>query len=390
MSDTFAVTQLPQDGAELKLQYERILQVLDLVIKKIKICVCLPNFLEHSPTILGNVAECEYIRGTSAKYLRQHSSSLANFKSGDGTMINNTNPKAAPKRKTPLALDSLKIDPDMTHIVEMLYKNRKVKNVAFEKYAHLSKAKYVHITDALKMMHQIMKEKSEINAIEQIMREKSLKRAFRENIEMRTHLQAKPVEPDENLFDKVNLLNRVFLKYSLKGCDQLESFDANQPPILVPREDSETRMLTVSAISLLRQSDLSNEAKTVTSQYDAVLSEHLKIEKKLRAKRLKFETKLVSWLNKFDADTYNEQEERMDVLRNSFKEQRAQFEQLWNEKLEESLALFRINRAARIIQRFWRKYRPPQQKKQKKKTKKKKKFKGPIGKAARKLARSDR
>lgn len=72
-------------------------------------------------------------------------------------------------------------------------------------------------------------------------------------------------------------------------------------------------MTANSASSELRQKDMALDAKQATEHYQSLLDEHLANEKIVRAKRLKVETQLASWLAKYDQDI-GERQTEMEAL----------------------------------------------------------------------------
>lgn len=276
----------------------------------------------------------------------------------------------------------------MAHIVEILHKNRQVKNVALEMHAR-GNAAQVHFIGALKVMRQIMEEKSEINAVEQIMREKSLKRAFRENVELKAHLQAITRESErqkrdfqqqiENKKATLRQLRQEIVKRNAVCREEVKNVvERNEAGL---KEDRE--------VSKLRQQELASDAKAAVNLFETLVSQHLNRERKLRAKRLKTETQLSGWLAKYDFDMGDRQVELDDQLA-GFKEEGDAFNalvaklhelevtsaEIMQEKAEEeeqkmiAADFFSRTRAAKLIQRYYRAYRQ-RLRKAKKKGKKK-------------------
>ncbi|KAJ4436912.1 hypothetical protein ANN_17044 [Periplaneta americana] len=141
--------------------------------------------------------------------------------------------------------------------------------------------------------------------------------------------------------------------------------------------DSERRMISDWKESEIQQESLFNEVKTLEAKMKTMLSDHLAQEKEQRAKRLKVETQLINWLNKYDTDIgekqaeydeimagFEDEQRQMEELKEQFDTQQEEYERLMKEKAdeeqrihEEKTYLFLRSRAARRIQRYWRAYR---------------------------------
>lgn len=376
----FAIIQLPPDQAELQLQYDRVMRILDLVIEKAKICVGLPGFLAQSSKLLD--VNVDYIQAMCSKYCYRQPP----INAGEHTAH-------SVRRKTrPSALDSLRrfVDPKMTQVVEILYKNYQLKKTALEAY-HLASGESARFISCLKLMRDIVDERSKVDAVEQIMREKFLKRAYRENIEMTWHLLAMTSECERQKREfqmQIDSKNATLLGLHKEIWRRNTALKEETKLITMKNEaglaeDRET--------SKLRQLELSSDDKTVANQFENLLAQHLKSEKKLRAKRLKTETQLYGWLSKYDSDMQDRQTE-FDLQLSGYEEECNAFDALivqlneleetsksaMQEKEEEdenqrlAVNFFARNRAARIIQRCYRAYRLQFIKAKKDKKKKKK------------------
>ncbi|KAB0794197.1 hypothetical protein PPYR_13817 [Photinus pyralis] len=377
----FTIFQVPSDQAELQLQYDRVIRVLDLVIEKVKICVCLPDFLAQSSKLLD--VDVGYIQEICAKYCYRQPS----ISTGKCTA-------SSVRRKTkPSALDSLRrfVNPQMTQVVEILYKNYQLKKASLENDLLIS-GESARFVSSLKLMRDIMDERCKVNAVEQIMREKFLKSAYKENIEMKGHLLALTSEGEKQRREfnlQINSKNATLLGLQ-KEISRRNTALKEETKLIA--EKNEAGLAEDRETSKLRQQELATESKTVANQYDNLLSQHLKSERKLRVKRLKTETQLSGWLSKYDFDMQDRQAE-FDVQMSGFEEEQDAFDALvvkmneleemsasfMEEKEEEdeqqrlAVNFFSRNRAARVIQRYYRAYRFRLLKSKKKDKQKKKK-----------------
>ncbi|KAJ9596912.1 hypothetical protein L9F63_012037, partial [Diploptera punctata] len=141
--------------------------------------------------------------------------------------------------------------------------------------------------------------------------------------------------------------------------------------------DSECKMIIDLKNSKIKQERYSAEIKKLEDKFKSLLKTNLKEEKDLRAKKLKVETQLISWLSKYDADIgekqveydeimagFNEERQQMEELQEQFDVQDEEYTRLMQEKAEEEQAIFEkkmylfiCNRSARRIQRCWRAYK---------------------------------
>ncbi|KAB0794196.1 hypothetical protein PPYR_13816 [Photinus pyralis] len=369
MPDFERVKKSRNEDDDVEVQASRVLRVMNNAIAKLKIATCLPAFISDDSLLLRKYLrndEVDFIQVTCEQYI----SPL-----GQQARMTKKNSVAHPRMA--LALD-------------MIWNNMELRNLALENHGDLADPTALPLIDSIHSLTQLTETKLGQTAKEERLSRKQLRTAWYENAEMQkqlseltTKIERQGDEGESKIVQSMQLVR----SYQNKILSHIQTVKRT---IKERVENSEKTMYGESTASLVRQANLSSDAKTVTNQYEAVLSQHLNVEKKLRAKRLKVETQLANWLSKYDADMgerqaefehlddiYNRQKESMDLLRVMVAEQQAEYEALWTERLEEGLANLRVNRAARIIQRCWRKYRAKKlAAKRGKSDKKKKKKKG--------------
>lgn len=81
------------------------------------------------------------------------------------------------------------------------------------------------------------------------------------------------------------------------------------------RQESEKIMAEDNDDSIIKQGELSVEAENMKQRYQALLTENLRIEKNLRARKYKIETQLASWLTKYDQDVGDRNAEYEELMR---------------------------------------------------------------------------
>ncbi|XP_049803753.1 uncharacterized protein LOC126238522 isoform X1 [Schistocerca nitens] len=140
--------------------------------------------------------------------------------------------------------------------------------------------------------------------------------------------------------------------------------------------ESEKNMINDWRDSESRQEILQAQLIENEARFEQLLSEHLRSEKSLKAKKIKVESQLLTVLSKYDADIgdlqneldelmegFNEEKRQMRELQERFDIQEVEYIRLMTQKAEEErieherrVNFFTTSRAARIIQRAWRKY----------------------------------
>ncbi|KAK4873843.1 hypothetical protein RN001_013203 [Aquatica leii] len=214
-------------------------------------------------------------------------------------------------------LDTL-VDPRMAHVLELLWNNDAVKEKCSQNYNMLVDDNAKTLVSCVKNLRRIAQMKLPQTASEQRSRETNLKNAWEENKRMKEEITG------------IGILLNI-------------------------------KLIIAASVQ----------------HYTTVLAEHMLNEKKLRSNRLKIETQLISWLNKFDDDMQERQQQYDDIkaaydadkiemenLKALFDVQEKEYVIAMEEKAEEEARLtelmvqnFLRNHAARIIQKCWRLYR---------------------------------
>uniref|UniRef100_A0A1A9VHU2 Dynein regulatory complex protein 10 n=1 Tax=Glossina austeni TaxID=7395 RepID=A0A1A9VHU2_GLOAU len=129
--------------------------------------------------------------------------------------------------------------------------------------------------------------------------------------------------------------------------------------------------------SVARHRELEEELRVTKVNYEKIVNDNIRQEKKARAEKNKLLLQLEALIKKFDQsigekmrekivleEEYAKQKKIFDEFMITFREKEAEYEiavvqkeQEEREQQEKKVAFFIMNRAARIIQRFYRKYR---------------------------------
>ncbi|XP_043924382.1 dynein regulatory complex protein 10 [Protopterus annectens] len=161
-------------------------------------------------------------------------------------------------------------------------------------------------------------------------------------------------------------------------------------------QETEKQQKTLQKTSEGKCTKLQHEVQQLRTQLNNLIVEHRELELVLRKKKFKIETEIENWIQKYDADLGEKQEE-LEQLDAIYKEEKAQLSELQEQydvmeqeykqimedrriaqqkKEEAERELANMTRAAIFIQAFWRGYKVRKMLKGKKKGKKGKKGKG--------------
>ncbi|KAF5308044.1 hypothetical protein FQR65_LT06419 [Abscondita terminalis] len=370
------------DEFDLQIQYDRVLLVLDTLIDRIKVAICLPIFLRNNSSLMYQYLSPEdvkYVNHRCLKYVMPLTPQKSVDTSVYSILIRNIALLHTPTKLTSISqyddINSNLIDLHMKQVIDILCKNYKLKIAVQDEYKFLVDSDSVYFVNLLQQLRGIVANKITVSAAEQEKTDKALSKAWKGNKELKDNIAAttKEIGIQRRIFAKQFHVNTELiqeLKSKIRNCNdkyrsEVKNFTSN----------IEMNMVYDSETSRKIQIDLASQAKMLQQQHETLLYQHLNQEKKLHAKKSKIEQQLVSWLNKYDSDMterqieidevtegFNEERKELEALEQKFDEQLEIYQQIIGEKEEEEyeewlqiLANFVRNRAARVIQRWVRK-----------------------------------
>nr|XP_004668523.1 dynein regulatory complex protein 10 isoform X1 [Jaculus jaculus] len=166
-----------------------------------------------------------------------------------------------------------------------------------------------------------------------------------------------------------------FVIHELKNhLHQVLKFSENS--LLRTRKEAEKQQKTDFRVSQARQAKIQQEIQTLRSQYYNLVMENREVEQALRKKKYKVETEIENWIQKYDMEMGEKQDEfedlddihkeeklqleelkqRHDVLVEEFAQIRTEHEINSKKRVEAEQELVRMVRAATLIQAVWKGY----------------------------------
>ncbi|KAF5293692.1 hypothetical protein FQA39_LY03177 [Lamprigera yunnana] len=361
-----------QDTAEyvdLQIQARRVMYVLDDTIKKLRIAACLPALLENDRWLKKHFREeqMEFIHKVCAKCVISPKSHKN---------IHTTTAREVSFDEKQSKLKSAVNLPDMMKVLEMLWNRKELTENLLHCFEQIADKNSQLFINCIKSLREVAQSKLKRTASEQRAHEASLRKAWSENLEMEEKILGLQKELDnqrEYFEDRILEKKLVVFDQEKTIHDLLRSSKHDIRNIVYTFEKTMSNENNNNAVKL---QEWAQNTKISTQHYEELLSEHLKSEKKLRKKRLQVESRLLNWINKFDEDMeerrqqyesikigYEYEKSEMQALQELFAKQEEEYTILMAEKASKAEKLqmekqsrFIRNRAARIIQRFWRAY----------------------------------
>ncbi|XP_030755326.1 dynein regulatory complex protein 10-like [Sitophilus oryzae] len=364
---------------ELRIQADRVMYSLNKTISVLNVLAHLPFILQNKGELIVESfipEERDFIALIFSLY-NQSMSTDQNVLESQCTFMYESINNIKKGKMTKQACDDIDCDPNLTQIVHLLFNNKCIRN-AISKARHPETIPFItQFIKDFEELKEVAEVKLYVTGTEEEARDKRLRQAFKSNImltaairDLKQQLEIQRKELGDELNQKVD----TFKMYNEKIAKLKEEF---QISIEKDIHESEKRMMHQCLESEERQVVLAEEAQNIAKEYDTLLESHLEAEKILRAKRLKTETQLQTWLTKYDQDIgdknseyeglkkeYDEEKEAMDDLEDKLEDQEILYNRLMREKGEEEQRIYLeiafkilMNRSARIIQRAWRAYR---------------------------------
>ncbi|KAF5293691.1 hypothetical protein FQA39_LY03176 [Lamprigera yunnana] len=373
---------------DLEIQKQRILTVLDAVIDKMKLAVCLPALLESKSSLLQKYltqSDYEFMRITCAKLNLATSTAISfEFPTDDNILMQNARVRVSNFIKRQVTFCSLQnktikthkfVDLQIKQVMEILCRNPRLKEYIQKNYKCIVEKCGATLIHHFNTIREIATKKLSVSAISEIDRDKALNRIWNENKDLDIIVSGLERELDEQrktAQDEVKIRKAIISDVEEK-IHNLELDLKEEIRRIV--SNTEMTMLEENEISKVRQTDLAIEVKLVQQQCEHLVVQHVAEEKILRSKKIKIEQQLVGWLNKYDADmserqqeldqitdAYHEEHNELVALEAKFDEQEAIYVELILERDDyrrqcgnEIASEFFLMISARRIQRWWRK-----------------------------------
>ncbi|CAK1580502.1 unnamed protein product [Parnassius mnemosyne] len=350
---------------ECHIQAERITKILNEAIYKTKLAICLPNLVKEYRTLSSILSEQhmdELVLIFEQYDSPLFSTSLLNMaamedlKAGDISLKNRLNPELGLLLYIMGSYPALK--PVINEMVdEVIQISPGLKYlIAFESFRDLM-IKQMETTAAEELAIKIKTRKLEASNEKLIQKIEEYSQTLKDETEHFEETMKAKAEIIANLEKELAAQNH-------------EATIKLQKKIL----DSERQMVLATRAHLVKNEMLKEEENESKESYEQLLKAHLAEEKNQRARRLKVETQLLSWLQKYDQEMGDKQKE-LDEFTEKYEDELKKCEQLelelaeqdkeyiplmeerdaeYDREMAEKMNKFLLEHAARVIQHAWR------------------------------------
>ncbi|CAG5045262.1 unnamed protein product [Parnassius apollo] len=350
---------------ECHIQAERITKILNEAIYKTKLAICLPNLVKEYRT-LSTIISDEHMDDLVLIFEQYDSpllstsllnmAAMEDLKAGDISLKNRLNPELG------LLLYIMGGYPALKPIInEMVDEGNQISPglkylIAFENFRDLM-IKQMETTAAEELAIKIKTKKLEASNNKLIQKIEEYSQTLKEETE----------RFEETIKVKANIIANL---ESELAAQNHEATIKLQKKIL----DSERQMVLATRAHLVKYEMLKEEENESKESYEQLLKAHLADEKTQRARRLKVETQLLSWLQKYDVEMGDKQKE-LDEFTGKYEDELKKCEELelelaeqdkeyiplmeerdaeYDREMAEKMNKFLLEHAARVIQNAWR------------------------------------
>ncbi|CAH2048761.1 unnamed protein product, partial [Iphiclides podalirius] len=349
---------------ECHIQAERITKILDEAIYKTRLAVCLPNLVKEYRT-LSSILSSQHMDDLVLIFEQYDSplfstsilnlAAMDDLKNGDISLKNRLNPELG------LLLYIMSSYPALKPVVNNMVDEDKLTPslkylLAFENFRDLM-VKQMETTAAEELAMKLKTRKLEASNEKLIEKINEYTKTLKEETD----------NFEENMRIKADIIASLEKELAVQN---QETSVRIQKKIL----DSERQMVLATRAHIVKSEMLKEEEVESRENYEQLLKAHLVDEKNQRARRLKVETQLLSWLQKYDGemadkqveldeytDKYEDEVKKCEELEAKLAEQDKEYIPLMEEReaeyqqeMAEKMNKFLIEHAARVIQHAWR------------------------------------
>ncbi|XP_075167409.1 uncharacterized protein LOC142239502 [Haematobia irritans] len=360
------------DGGEMALeriaQVNSVLRIMKESFAKLKISLILPHFFQNPNMILQRLSGNDYETCTRLikEYIREKKSE-SDFKSP------HTNYR-------------------LIKIIDYFHENCKFLDNLSDCLDEMISENDKALLEAFQLLQNITEERLKKSAISELNKEKKIHEIYHENETMKKNIQ---ITQRQLKTQRINLRWKLAAKEGIiqKYEDDL-SFRKYDNNVKIKQEiiKSCRSIKQIHSASTIKQKELQEELERTRALYEKQLKDNLKQEKIARDEKNKLLIQLQSLIKKFDQtigdkivenmnlqEQYEKQKQLFDEFMVVYSSEEAEYFRIVRNKEEEEkrqqeqkILLFMMNRAARTIQKRWRRFRKQRSRKQAKKGKGKK------------------
>ncbi|XP_053609800.1 dynein regulatory complex protein 10 isoform X2 [Plodia interpunctella] len=358
---------------ECHIQAERITKILDEGIYKTKLAICLPPLVQEYKTLASVLSDSsmEDLTFIFDQYDNPlFSTSLLNMaamddiQSGDVSLKNRLNPELGH------LMYILNSYPELKPKVEEMIQEMKLQGQTHPDSVPEGLAYLL----TLEQFRELMVIQMSTTAADELAAKINTRKLEASNEKLIEHINeySATIKEENQRFETTMALKAEIiekLEQELKFLHH-EATGKLQKKIL----DSDRQMVLATRAHAVKAEILKEEEVESRESYESLLRNHLIEEKNQRARRIKVETQLLSWLKKYDlemgdkqveldefTEKYEEEVRKCEELEEKLAEQNKEYDPLmaereaeYHQEMTEKMTKFLVEHAARVIQSAWR------------------------------------
>ncbi|XP_055854087.1 golgin subfamily A member 6-like protein 26 [Episyrphus balteatus] len=329
---------------------ECVLRIIDNGIEKLQIAILIPEFLENQDVLMQCMGKSHLRK--CIKYYEDYIEQAE---------------KMHDKKQH--------VNIPLIELIDLFCENDNIKQILPEYLLKIPK-EYNELLDALRKLKTIADDRLKTTAVVEMQREKAIHRIYQDNektVKNLSKLKKQLHDQEINLRWKLAAKRALIKKYEE---DLATKKWENNLKIKQEILRSSHKIRDFHANSLLKQEQLAEEVEKAQTTYEKGLKANLKTEKDIRDEKNKLLLQLQGLIKKYDQNigdkiqensdlqiAYDEQRQKLDEFLIEFRRQEDEYNELAQMKLNEETAdfqrkllLFMTTRAAKTVQRYWRKY----------------------------------
>ncbi|XP_063696104.1 dynein regulatory complex protein 10-like [Culicoides brevitarsis] len=334
---------------EFKIHTHRVLQIFDNLIKCMGLIFCLPEMIRNQDLM---TAYFDYIE-------KEEVSMFCHMLLDDYMGTNHEG----------MSSHSMQVQSIFEKIMKSDLKNE------VPSYIDFIPLESKDLYENMKTLRNLAKNRMELTAAKEMAKEKVLHRIYLANIKNQERIKVLQEKIDEHESQFKEILSEKYLKIEQYKRKIEKLKEESKDEIAKHIFESDKIMLRQCKDSDSKQHEMRENVEASREKYQKTLDANLRTEKQLRERKVKITQQLQQWIAKYDIDVgvrtkeyealtekLNEEEATFKKwMEEEFEPQEKNYNFLMEEKEEEErrvhqekLWMFMMNRAAKLIQRYWR------------------------------------
>ncbi|XP_044729477.1 dynein regulatory complex protein 10-like [Chrysoperla carnea] len=331
VDDDFEDTETQRNNLQLEIERSRIIDIINESVNNISIALCLDNFIQNAEVFIVPYFNKEELKIIFKGFLDREMREMVETK---GISVHyddiSINKQIEDKDLTPLneALNIFCKNPNIINLARSNFFGSKCKSASTE----------YGIFTAFSEMCDFFIDRLNIRADEE-----------RRESDYLVAIWDKNEKAKMRIAELHNTLKEKQAKYERLKKEKGEYISTHeetirnktlrcQEEIIQNTTIAERHMADDWHVSVEKQRELKELCKQIRNEMETLVANHVYIEKQSRAKRLKIEMQLLSWVKKYD-DEMGERQDRYDVLLKQFEDEKYLLEEM-TKKFEEQEQIY--------------------------------------------------